>query len=319
MTPPTNWTPGLAVLAVGFVAAVLFLLTQRRKGALPGAAAPRSGELEDLERRYQSRIEQLKELAADKHSLTPERYEAERARLEQEAVTALRARDEHLRTRDTAPAADAPPGPAPAGWLSPQFKGALWGGGIVLFFGILGYTLVNEQHTRGDNETVTGRAPPGSAPDGAPLAGGAPPAAPPMDAELQRAWDKLRQDPSDLDAASVVSHELIRNQMYEEAERVTQRALALDPFNVELRVHEGVLQAVRGDEAGARGELLRLVDTYPDAQEGLLFLGALAMKQGDKEAALSAFERFAVEVPRNMQPPHLLAAIQQLRAELGRH
>jgi tetratricopeptide (TPR) repeat protein len=310
MNPPTNWIPGLAVLAVGFVAAALFLLSQRRKGA--GAASPRAGELEDLERRYQSRIEQLKELAADKHSLAPERYEAERSRLEQEAVAALRARDEHLKARDEAPA-PARPAPAPTGFLSPQFKGALWGGGIVLFFGVLGYTLVSEQHPRAENEAATGRVPPGGM-----GAADAQQGAPQMDSELQQAWEKLRQNPADLESAAIVSHELIRNQMYEEAERVTLRALALDPFNVELRVHQGVLQAVRGDESGARRELLRLADTYPDAQEGLLFLGALAMKQGDKAGALDAFERFAVEVPGNMHPPPLLAAIQQLRTELGR-
>ncbi|EPX62077.1 hypothetical protein D187_009981 [Cystobacter fuscus DSM 2262] len=310
MNPPTNWTPGLAVLAVGVIAAVLFLLTQRRKGA---PSASRDDVLEDLERRYQSRIEQLKELAADKHTLAPERYEAERSRLEQEAVAALRARDEHLKARDKAPAPSTP-APAPTGLLSPQFKGALWGGGIVLFFGVLGYTLVSEQHPRGENEAATGRVPPGAMGSADAQQQGAPQ----MDSELQQAWEKLQKNPADLESASIVSHELIRNQMYEEAERVTLRALAVDPFNVELRVHQGVLLAVRGDESGARRELLRLADTYPDAQEGLLFLGALAMKQGDKAAALESFERFAVEVPSSMHPPPLLAAIQQLRAELGR-
>jgi tetratricopeptide (TPR) repeat protein len=312
MNPPTNWTPGLIVLAVGFVAAALFLLSQRRKGA---PTAPASGALEDLERRYQSLIEQLKELAADKASLPPERYEAERTRLEQEAVAALRARDTYVKQqRDAgAPAPTAPT--APTGWLSPQLKGALWGGGIVLFFGVLGYTLVSEQHERGENESATGRMPPGMAAGNAPP--GAAQAASPDD-ELSQTMERLRNNPSDLEAAALLSHELIRRQMYEEAERVTLRGLAVDPFNVELRVHQGVLQAVRGDEAGAEKELERLANTYPDAQEGLLFMGALAMKQGDKAKALAAFERFAVEVPNTLHPPPLLAAIQQLRGELGK-
>ncbi|ATB32652.1 tetratricopeptide repeat protein [Melittangium boletus] len=306
MNPSTNWTPGLIVLAVGFVAAALFLLTQRRKGA---EATPRSGALEDLERRYQSLIEQLKELAAEKHTLSPERYEAERSRLELEAATALRARDEHLKKDKGAPAPA--PQTAPTGFLSPQIKGALWGGGIVLFFGVLGYTLVSEQHERGENEAATGRTPPGMAASGQPQA-------PSADSELEQTMQRLRDNPGDLEAASLLSHELIRRQMYEEAERVTLRGLAVDPFHVELRVHQSVLKAVRGDEAGAERELTRLADTYPDAQEGLLFMGALAMKQGDKAKALDAFERFAVEVPSNLHPPPLLAAIQQLRTELGR-
>jgi cytochrome c-type biogenesis protein CcmH/NrfG len=302
---PTNWLPGLVVLAVGFIAAALFLLTQRRKG---GSA--RDGALEDLERRYQSLIEQLKELAADKHTLAPEHYEAERARLEQEAVAALRARDEHQKKQGKR-APEPRPAPVTTGLLSPQLKGALWGGGIVLFFGVLGYTLVSEQRTRGEDDTATGRVPPG-------MGANAQQQPPQADAELAQAWQRLRENPSDLETAALLSHELIRKQMYEDAERVTQRGLAVDPFNVELRVHQGVLRAVRGDEAGAEQALVKLVDSYPDAQESLLFLGALAMRQGNKAKALEYFERFAVEVPANLQPPPLLAAIQQLRGELHR-
>ncbi|WP_257447680.1 tetratricopeptide repeat protein [Archangium lipolyticum] len=306
---PTNWLPGLIVLAVGFVAAALFLLTQRRKGGTAQEPA-RDGALEDLDRRYQSLIEQLKELAADKHTLAPERYEAERTRLEQEAVAALRARDEHQK-KQGAKTSEPRTAPVSTGFLSPQLKGALWGGGIVLFFGTLGYTLVSEQRTRGEDDAATGRVPPG-------MGANAQQQQPQEDAELTQAWERLKENPSDLEAAALLSHELIRRQMYEDAEKVTQRGLAVDPFNVELRVHQGVLRAVRGDEAGAEKELLTLVDMYPDAQESLLFLGALAMKQGNKEKALEYFERFAVEVPANLQPPPLLAAIQQLRGELGR-
>jgi tetratricopeptide (TPR) repeat protein len=305
---PTNWLPGLIVLAVGFIAAALFLLTQRRKGG-PTPEPARDGALEDLERRYQSLIEQLKELAADKHTLAPEHYEAERTRLEQEAVAALRARDEHQK-KQGARAPEPRTAPVSTGFLSPQLKGALWGGGIVLFFGVLGYTLVSEQRARGEDDTATGRVPPGMG------ANAQQQQQPQEDEELRQAWERLKENPSDLDTAALLSHELIRRQMYEDAERVTQRGLAVDPFNVELRVHQGVLRAVRGDEQGAEQELLTLVDTYPDAQESLLFLGALAMKQGNKVKALEYFERFAVEVPANLQPPPLLAAIQQLRGEL---
>lgn len=309
MNPPTtNWTPGLLVLAVGVITAVLFLLTQRRKGA--GTPEPKNGALEDLERRYQSLIEQLKELAADKHSLAPERYEAERSRLELEAAAALRARDEHLKKQQGGAEGSHPKLPvSAAGGLSPQLKGALWGGGVVLFFAVLAFVLMSELKPREDDQAATGRVPPGMGQQGEQQQ---------EDPELTEAMERLRNNPGDLDAAALLSHELIRRQMYEEADRVTTRAMSLDPFNVELRVHKGVLRAVRGDEAGAEQELMKLVDTYPDAQEALLFLGAIAMRRGDKAKALESFERFAVEVPANMHPPPLLAAIQQLRGELGR-
>lgn len=310
MNPPTtNWIPGLIVLAVGFVAAALFLLLNRNKGG--PAEQPRDGALEDLERRYQSLIEQLKELSAEKHTLPAERYQTERTRLELEAAGTLRAKDEHLKKGGTKTASR--PAPVATGGLSPQLKGALWGAGIVLFFGGLGYLLVSEQRPRGEDDTATGRVPPGMAANAdAQQQQGQ------MEPELAEAWERLKANPSDLDTAALLSHELIRRQMYEDAERITLRALAVDPFNVELRVHKGVLRAVRGDESGAEKELTQLVDTYPDAQEALLFLGALAARRGDKEKALENFERFAVEVPANLQPPPLLSAIQQLRTELGK-
>jgi Flp pilus assembly protein TadD len=311
MNPPTtNWTPGLIVLAVGIITAVFFLLTQRRKGASTQDA--KDGALEDLERRYQSLIEQLKELAAEKHTLAPERYQAELSRLELEAAASLRARDEHLKKGARGGAGASPQtAPVSTGGLSPQLQGALWGGGVVLFFAVLAFVLMSELNPRGDEQAATGRVPPGMAANGQP-------SEQQEDPDLTEAMERYRNNPGDMDAAALLSHELIRRQMYEEADRVTTRAMAMDPFNVELRVHKGVLRAVRGDEAGAEQELMKLVDTYPDAQEALLFLGAIAMRRGDKAKALESFERFAVEVPSNMQPPPLLAAIQQLRGELGR-
>jgi tetratricopeptide (TPR) repeat protein len=305
----TNWVPGLIVLAVGFIAAALYLLLSRGKGA---PADARDGVREDLERRYQGLIEQLKELKADQHNLSPERYEAERTRLEQEAVAALRARDAHQRQAPVTPLDSPAPAAAPASrsLLSPQLQGAVWGGCVVLFFVGLGYLIVSEQRPREDGE-ATGRIPPGmqASPQQQQPEGGD---------DLAEAWERLKADSTDLETASLLSHELIRRQQFEQAALVTERGLAVDPFHVELRVHRGVLQATRGDLEGAEKELARLVDTYPDAQEALLFLGALSMRKGDRAKALEHFERFAVEVPSGQHPPQLLAAIAQLRQETGR-
>ncbi len=307
MNHSTNWLPGFVVLAVGFVAAALYLLTSRRKGAPP--SEPRDSALEDLDRRYQSLIEQLKELAAEKHTLAPERYAEERSRLELEAAAALRAKDEH-RTQGQTGTTEARPAAAPTpGALSPQLTGALWGGGVVIFFGLLSYVLVSELQPRGEEQAPTGRMPPGATASARP---------PQQDPALDEAWQRFKENPDDLETAAMLSHELIRGQQFDDAARVINRGLAVDPFNVELRVHKGVLRATGGDIAGAEKELLRLLDLYPDAQEALLFLGAIAIRDGDKEKALERFERFAVEVPTDMQPPQLLAAIAQLRQELGK-
>ncbi|RJS16340.1 hypothetical protein DRW03_30850 [Corallococcus sp. H22C18031201] len=314
---PTNWLPGIIVLVVAFVAAAAWLLTQRKRGASPAADAPRDGVQDDLSQRAQSLIDQLRALESDKHHLGEERYAAEKSRLEKEAAAALRARDEHAR-RAQEPAAERPaaPRPAPTGWAArnPQLVGALWGAGVVTFFGGLGYLLVSEQQPRTDGQMATGKMP-GAMGNAAQAEA---PMAPREDPAVNEARERLASNPGDVEAASLLSHELIRAQQFEEAMKVTEKGLAADPFSVELRVHRGVLRAAaHGDLEGAEKELTQLVNTWPDSQEALIFLGSLALRRGDKALALEHFERFSVEVPRNMQPPQLGAAISQLRGEVG--
>ncbi|GHG91025.1 tetratricopeptide repeat protein [Comamonas sp. JC664] len=314
----TNWLPGIIVLAITFVLAAGWLLIQRRKGAL-ASDEPRDGVLDDLTQRAQSLIDQLRALEAEKHNQGPEQYAAEKSRLEREAAAALRAKDEHLKRKASGGAGSRAraPAAAPTGWAgrNPQLVGALWGAGIVVFFGGLGYLLVSEQQTRTDGMEATGRMPPGGAT--AQQQGGGMDGQMPEDPEMQQARARLEANAGDVDAASMLSHELIRRQQFDEALKVTAKGLAADPFNVELKVHRGVLRATQGDMEGAEAELTELVDTWPDAQEALIFLGSLALRRGDKAAALAHFERFSVEVPRNMQPPQLGPAIAQLRAEVA--
>ncbi|MCP3143341.1 tetratricopeptide repeat protein [Pyxidicoccus xibeiensis] len=310
---PTNWLPGIIVLAVAFVAAAAWLLFMRRKGALT-TPEPRDGVLDDLSQRTQSLIDQLRTLEADKHHLGAEQYTAEKSRLEREAASALRTRDEHLKRKAAGDGARAP-APVATGWAArnPQLMGAVWGAGIVLFFGGLGYLLVSEQQPRTEGREATGRMPPGGPQQGQGNPSGGMEESPEM-AEARR---RLETNAGDIESAALLSHELIRRQEFEEAVKVTAKGLAADPFHVEMRVHKGVLRAAQGDLEGAEAELTELVDTWPDAQEALIFLGSLALRRGDKAKALEHFERFSVEVPRNMQPPQLAPAIAQLRAEVN--
>lgn len=327
----TQWLPGVLVMLGGLVSAALYLLLTRPRQQAAAPAAPKDGGLkdgvlEDLERRAQALIDQLKELEAEKHHLAPERYTAERSRLEQAAAAALRARDEHLKQRSEAPAGAAPaaapaaaaaPAEAKGFWArNPQLVGAAWGGGVVLFFALLAWVLMAEQRPRQEGQEATGRVPPGStAAAGSGQAGQAGQAG--EDPALQRARERLRENPEDLETAALLSHELIRQQKVEEAARVTAKGLAVDPFNVELRVHRAVLRVLRGDTEGGRQELQQLADTWPDAQEALLFLGVMALQENKQQEALELFERFAVEVPREQVPPQLLTAIAEMRQRLG--
>jgi tetratricopeptide (TPR) repeat protein len=341
----TQWLPALFVLAVGFALAGIYLLLGRRGGAArpdaPAASAPvapagapgaalAEGQLE-RERRAQTLLDELRALKQSRHQLAPEEYQAQVARLEREAAAALRARDEGRSAGLAAaspgaasPGASSPGAPLAAGAPGaapglaffdrhPQLKGAVWGGGVVLFFVALGLVLGQESKPRDEGGALTGRTPPSSLPPGAGPEAGKPPPSP----EYAQAMQRLESNPGDLEAAALVTHELIQRGDLEEAQRRVDRGLAVDPFHTELRVHREVLRALRQEMDAARAELQRLVELYPDAQEALLFLAGMEMQARNPPAALAHLERFLVSVPkREAVPAQVLAAVAQLREQV---
>ena len=327
MTPQTNWMPGIIALAVSLLCGIGYLLLQRGKGgAAPSPEPQKDGVRDDLERRAQSLIEQLKELVAEKHNFSPEQFQAEKSRLEREAAAALRARDEYLQKRKPGtagtPAPRAAPRPARPGshglrGAQPAAGGRAVGRGhrdLLRHAGLpAGVRAARARRGHGGHGPDPARAvrhgPAAAA--GADASAGGPRSAP-------RPWSGCAANPNDLEASGCVGHEhASATGSSTRRERVTKKALAVDPFHIESRVHLGVLHAIRGDAPGAEQELLELVDTYPGAQEALLFLGFINLQSGNRPKALEYFERFTVEVPRDQQPPGLDSAIAQLRQEAG--
>src|SRR5260370_2115448 len=98
---------------------------------------------------------------------------------------------------------------------------------------------------------------------------------------------------------------------------MTEGALGLDPLHIESRIQRALLRAVRGDEPAAIAALEHLTRDYPDAYEGLLFLGALALQNKDARRALDYFERFLAEAPPREHPPRLREAMAVIRNQLG--
>ena len=316
MTPnPTNWLPGVIVLVGGLVLAALYLLASRQKGK--PAATVTDGTLDDLDRRAQELIEQLKELNAEKHLHAPEHFQAEKTRLELAAAAALRARDEHAqgltkkahKAAASGKKAQVAAAEAPQGFFArnPKLVGAAWGGGVSLFMAVMWIVLSQNQQPRVDGAPSTGRVPPG-AESSNPSSGSGP---------FEAALAEVNANPENVEAAAMVAHELLRMQRFDQANAITERALGVDPFHMENRVHRGLLAAVKGDVQGSMEQLQHLADTYPDAQEALLFLGSIAGQHGDLRRALECFERFAAEAPPEDQPPQLAEGIAQLRRQLG--
>ncbi len=313
----TNWLPGIIVLAAGLALGVAFVFWSRRRWA--NAPAGSDPVRDELEQRYQRLMGQLKELIADQHLHAPEHFAAERARLEREAAAALKARDQHVRgvqheqQKATARAErlQKVQQAAATGGMNPTLKGALWGGGAVLFFVLLGFILTQESTQRLDGQEMTGKVPGGEGP-------AAPMQQPRTDPVLEQALRRLERNPEDLEALAQVSHELIQRQDFEQAERLVWRGMTVDPFHVEMRVHAAVLKAVRGDIQKAQAELDHLARVMPDPAEAHLFAGALASESGNERLALEHFEQYAALTPASEIPPQLLQRIQQLKDRAAR-
>jgi len=308
----THWLPGILAMAVALAAAAVYVALVLSRSRPAGQAAEAGKKKAELEARYRTAIDQLRELKAEQHHLSKEAYESQRAELERKAAEALRAKEAH---EGAPPAPGAVPAPAEkaaagTGLLArhPEWKGALWGGGVVAFFGLLGFLLFREGKPaepqgeggmRGPMQSQQGQGPQGGGGD-----------------ELEQALEHVREHPEDVESASMVAHELIRRQEWEQASQITERALGADPFHVENRIHRAVLKSVRGDPAAAV-DLQHLADTYPGSQEALLFLASLTARS-DKARALDALERYVSVAPPEEQSVEIYQAMAQFRRELGR-
>ena len=321
----THWLPGIVVLVGGLLVAALFLYSSwqkapstghaKRKQKQGGQGEAQEGTLEDLDRRAQMLIDQLKELTAERHHLSPERFAAEKARLEAAAAAALRAKDEYLRGGAAAPP---PPSPSPAGQKDaaasppngyfgrhPQLAGALWGAGVVGFVVVVALLLRQNEQARGERDSMTGNNPNQAA------------GQPQQDTAFEQAVELARNFPDNVPFTADVVHELILRQRLNEATLLTERSLAIDPFHVETRIHHAAMAAARGDPDGAVRKLQHLADTYPGAHEALLFLGSLHEQRGELRGALESFERFVAEAPSSEQVPELQPHVAALRQQLG--
>ncbi len=305
----SHWIPGIVVLSLGLVAGALYLLFGRKRAAV--VPVDRST---DAQRRVESLLSQLREHQAEKHQMDPAAWQEEHDRLEHAAADAMRARDEVAKGPETAASgkkgARATAAAVPSGFFGrhPQLVGAAWGAGVVVFFGALGLWLSQEQKPRAEGETATGtvgRGGPGA------------PGAEAQDREFQTALAQVRDNPGgDLALTGEVIRELITRSDFQQAQELNERALGVDPFRTELRVHRAFLKVVQGQREAGMAELGRLADLYPDGSSALIFRGMIHMQAQEPREALQDFEGYLAVTPPQNVPPQLRAGVAQLRQQL---
>ncbi len=297
----TNWTPSLIALGVSAVAVVLFFVVRRKN-----LGAPLPVNADDAEAQYQRLLIELKELEANRHLMTAEQLAAQRSELEQRATAALK--DKMTLSHEMAKAAARAERKqeAPKTFLSkyPGLVGAVVGGVVVGFFAYLAHSLTQNEAPRqmdAANQPAAGQ-----------------PAAPAGDAKIEALLSKVRAAPGDVDALADVSIALMRRQAFQEARPFILRGSSIDPFHAKLRVGRAVLLALDGDMPGALKNLETLAAKYPDAFDGRMFAGMIALDQNDNARALQNFEAYLSAAPPQDVPPMLRAAVSEIRTQLIR-
>jgi tetratricopeptide (TPR) repeat protein len=284
-----------------------------RKSATPVASLDNDEKISDWTLQYQRLIAQLKELEAEALKRSPDDYQREKAALERAAADVLRKQDElrrglrheeeKLRAR-----AEKQAQASNGFWAkNPALKGALWGGGTVVFFGLLFLTLGGESKPRAEGEGITGgvgRETDASGPT-------------PDEAFMEKLHDKLKQEPENLELLAELSDEYIRRSEFEKAQDWVKTATAIDPFHVGNRIHRALLLAASGKGGQSLQQLEHLADRYPEAQKALLYAGALAIQMGNRDRALRHFDRYLAEAPPDEIPAGLRQAISQMRQPVG--
>lgn len=309
----TSWIPGLVVLGVGMGLGVFFVLFGRKGKE---AAPPKAKAQGDLDQRYELLLGQLRALKTERAKLGEEQYAEEKSRLERAAADLLRQKSKAPSspagetTADQTAAVPAPAATPSKGLLAqrPALAGALWGGAAVLFFVGLGLMLSQEAKPRQEGMSMSGGdsvpGPMGAAPDG--------------DPHLSAMLRQLESNPNDVEVISAVVHELIFREQFDQAAELAGRAVGLDPYHLEARVHRAALKAISGEPGPSLEELEVLANSYPESFEALLFAGSIADRAGQPARALAHFERYAALTPADQQPPKLSETINALKARVSK-
>jgi cytochrome c-type biogenesis protein CcmH/NrfG len=292
-------TVGLAVPALGFALWPVF----RRRPSL--APAPVDEERAGLETEKLTALRALRELELDRQAghVDDEDYQDLRARYETQAVAVLRRLDA-LGPAAT-PARRARPAPAPAAptpWTrQPVALGAM-GAGLLVFGVVLGLLVSSYSVPTPPEPAATAVAPGGA---GAPLPAPAPGGAPlPLSKEM-------------LEGMLQAAHASLDAGRYQEAIAAYTAILRREPQNVNAITHLGVILAIAGHNAEALEAFDRALAIDPDYAHALWDKAGVLEAQQDHAGAVAVLERFVKVSPPGADRDRAHERIRQAKARLA--
>lgn len=281
-TEVVSWTAPVAVLVVGLVLGLVFVLRQLRRPQVVSQAGAKRGtgsdgavalplEWRDLEGRRDALIAQLRELEDTAHKRTPEQLARERYALELEAAHTLRALDRHPATRLQAQTAGTvSAGAARAGGA----QGFLWGVLTASALAALFFYVGRAAQPRDAGGTVTGNTPMGAR--GTPSAG----AETTSDPQEQAARAALASNPDNFDARLALAQSLLGRKDMMGVWNETQYVLQRQPGHPRALAYQALVRLAMGQADQAVEMLQAALKTDPNLLEGYIHLALVYRRLG---------------------------------------
>jgi superkiller protein 3 len=123
-------------------------------------------------------------------------------------------------------------------------------------------------------------------------------------------------NPADVATQGKLATAYMEQGRMEDAERILNGVVAIEPSNAAAHNALGVLAIQRHDGAAARSHFEMAVELDPDLVEAHFNLGLLYKMAGDKARARTSFEQFLAKAPPSRfkeQIPNARAALAELQ------
>ncbi|MBI2567613.1 MAG: tetratricopeptide repeat protein [Candidatus Schekmanbacteria bacterium] len=260
-----TWHAAVAVLLTSLLAgAVLVVRERRRRGATEEVAE--AVELQDLRARRACLLEELRVLDLDEGRLSPTAFKAERQRLLEDAAEVFRQLEKLEavagKQRHTRPGEQARPARL-LRWLPAATWAGAAAGFALLLTAVIQEALAPQPPAQAPHEAAM-PAPIGAAPG---------------------AEETLPELPETIAELNGVAHRALAEQDYNTAMAAAQKALGMDPKDLEARAHMAFMRAVIGRTDKALQSLDEILADAPDHHESLIFKTLIALQAGDADLA----------------------------------
>lgn len=186
--------------------------------------------------------------------------------------------------------------------------------GIVVLFASLGVVLVLEGKPKDSTIPIVAANPhSGEAMANVRI----PPEAMDPMAVIEEVTQYLKENPDDPEALMGIANAKLKVGQYDDAMRLFEKVLMLDPSQVDARTNLAIAKLEQGQPDAARALLEKNLETAPDNPSTLLNLGVVYLETGKIQQAISVWERWLEADLHSPYQAQIRARVEQLKSRLS--